>query len=59
MALALLADGVQVSGTEMDAVIAAAGDFENISFEICLLLYYVLIFFLIFINSIILFFVLL
>lgn len=33
VALALLADGVQVSGTEMDAVIAAAGDFENISFD--------------------------
>lgn len=33
IALALLADGVQVPGTEMDAVIAAAGDFENISFD--------------------------
>lgn len=33
VALALLADGVQVIGTEMDAVIATAGDFENISFE--------------------------
>lgn len=33
VALALLADGVQVPGTEMDAVIAAAGDFENISFD--------------------------
>ena len=33
VALALLADGVQVAGTEMDAVIAAQGDFENISFD--------------------------
>lgn len=33
VALALLADGVQVQGTEMDAVIAAPGDFENISFD--------------------------
>ncbi len=33
VALALLADGVQVSGTEMDAVITTAGDFENISFD--------------------------
>lgn len=33
VALALFADGVQVSGTEMDAVIATAGDFENISFD--------------------------
>ena len=33
VALALLADGVQVSGTEMDATIAAAGEFENISFD--------------------------
>lgn len=33
VALALLADGVQVAGTEMDAVIATAGDFENISFD--------------------------
>ena len=33
VALALLADGVQVAGTEMDAVIAAPGDFENISFD--------------------------
>lgn len=31
--LALFADGVQVAGTEMDAVIAAPGDFENISFD--------------------------
>ena len=31
--LALFADGVQVSGTEMDAVIAAPGDFESISFD--------------------------
>lgn len=30
---ALFADGVQVPGTEMDAVIAAPGDFENISFS--------------------------
>ena len=33
VALALLADGVQVAGTEMDAVIAAPGDFENINFD--------------------------
>ena len=33
VALALFADGVQVSGTEMDAVIDTAGDFENISFD--------------------------
>ena len=33
VALALFADGVQVIGTEMDAEIAAAGDFENISFD--------------------------
>lgn len=33
VALALFADGVQVIGTEMDAVIAAPGDFENISFD--------------------------
>lgn len=33
VALALLADGVQVSGTEMDAAIATAGEFENISFD--------------------------
>jgi hypothetical protein len=33
VALALFADGVQVAGTEMDAVIDAAGDFENISFD--------------------------
>ena len=33
VALALLADGVQVQGTEMDAVIATAGDWENISFD--------------------------
>ena len=33
VALALLADGVQVAGTEMDAVIATAGDFSNISFD--------------------------
>lgn len=33
VALALLADGVQVPGTEMDAVITTAGDFENISFD--------------------------
>ena len=29
----LFADGVLVPGTEMDAVIAAPGDFENISFD--------------------------
>ena len=33
VALALFADGTQVAGTEMDAVIAAPGDFENISFD--------------------------
>lgn len=33
VALALFADGVQVPGTEMDAVIATAGDWENISFN--------------------------
>ena len=33
VALALFADGVQVIGTEMDAVIDAPGDFENISFD--------------------------
>ena len=33
VALALFADGVQIAGTEMDAEIAAAGDFENISFD--------------------------
>ena len=33
VALALFADGVQVSGTEMDATIATAGDWENISFD--------------------------
>lgn len=33
IALALFADGVQVPGTEMDAVIATAGDWENISFN--------------------------
>lgn len=33
VALALFADGVQVPGTEMDATIAAAGDWENISFD--------------------------
>lgn len=31
--LALFADGVQVPGTEMDATIATAGDFENIGFD--------------------------
>ena len=31
--LALFADGVQVAGTEMDATIATAGDWENISFD--------------------------
>ena len=31
--LALFADGTQVAGTEMDATIAAPGDFENISFD--------------------------
>lgn len=33
IAVGLFADGVLVPGTEMDAVIAAAGDFENISFD--------------------------
>ena len=33
VALALFADGVQISGTEMDATIATAGDLENISFD--------------------------
>ena len=33
VALALFADGVQVPGTEMDAVIATAGDFVNVSFS--------------------------
>lgn len=33
VALALFADGVQVPGTEMDVTIAAAGDWENISFN--------------------------
>lgn len=33
VALALFADGVQVIGTEMDATIAAPGDYENISFS--------------------------
>ena len=33
VALALFADGVQVPGTEMDTVIATAGDWENISFD--------------------------
>lgn len=33
VALALFADGVVVPGTEMDAVIAAPGDWENISFS--------------------------
>ena len=33
VALALLADGVQVNGTEMDATITTAGDWENISFD--------------------------
>lgn len=33
VALALFADGTQVQGTEMDAAIAAPGEFENISFD--------------------------
>lgn len=33
IALALFADGVQVPGTEMDVVIATAGDFENVGFN--------------------------
>ena len=32
-ALALLADGVQVAGTEMDGAIATAGEYENVSFD--------------------------
>lgn len=31
--LALFTDGVQLAGTEMDATIAAAGDWENVSFD--------------------------
>jgi len=31
--LALFADGVQIAGTEMDAVIGTAGEFSNISFD--------------------------
>ncbi len=33
VALALFADGVQVAGTEMDEVIATAGDYSNIGFD--------------------------
>ena len=33
VALALFADGTQVAGTEMDATITTAGDWENISFD--------------------------
>lgn len=33
VALALFADGTQIAGTEMDATIATAGDWENISFD--------------------------
>ena len=33
VALALFADGVQIAGTEMDATIATAGDWENVSFD--------------------------
>lgn len=33
VAMALLADGTQVAGTEMDATIVTAGDWENISFD--------------------------
>ena len=33
VALALFADGAQQTGTEMDAVIAAPGDYENVSFS--------------------------
>ena len=33
VALALFADGVQVAGTEMDEVIATAGDFTNVGFD--------------------------
>lgn len=33
VALGLFADGVLVPGTEMDATIAAAGDWENIGFD--------------------------
>ena len=33
VALALFADGIQQTGTEMDATVATAGDWHNISFE--------------------------
>ena len=33
VALSLFADGVQVAGTEMDEVIATAGDFTNVGFD--------------------------
>ena len=33
VALALFADGVQIAGTEMDATISTAGDWENVSFD--------------------------
>ena len=33
VALALFADGVKVDGTEVDAVIDTAGDWENVGFE--------------------------
>jgi hypothetical protein len=33
VALSLFADGTEVNGTEMNATIATAGDFENISFD--------------------------
>lgn len=33
VALALFTDGVQVTGTEMDEVIATAGDYSNIGFD--------------------------
>ena len=33
LALAIFADGVQLNGTEMNTVIAAAGDYENVSVD--------------------------
>ena len=33
VALALFADGTQIAGTEINAVIAAPGDYENIGFD--------------------------
>ena len=33
LALAIFADGVQLNGTEMNTVIAAAGDYENVGVD--------------------------